>query len=44
MGNNTAITVRLPRELGEKLQMLAHRLSRATSDLAGKMGAILGYR
>ena len=34
MGNNTAITVRLPRELGEKLQMLARGLNRAPSDLA----------
>jgi predicted transcriptional regulator len=41
MDKNTAITVRLPRELREKLQMLARGLNRATSDLAAE--AIASY-
>ncbi len=41
MDKNTAITVRLPRELGEKLQILARGLNRATSDLAAE--AIASY-
>jgi predicted transcriptional regulator len=34
MDKDTAITVRLPRGLGEKLRVLAHGLNRTTSDLA----------
>jgi predicted transcriptional regulator len=41
MGKNIAITVRLPRELGEKLEILAHGLYRAASDVA--VEAIASY-